>query len=341
MDIGNQIRSLRLRRGVTQEAVAQRLNVTAQAVSKWERGAAVPDISLLPELSAYFGVTIDELFSLSDETRMTRIQNMLWDERFLNPADADNERRFLQEKTQRDPTDTAALELLANLELHMAQEHCARAEEYALVAIRRNPASARGHCALAHAMGGRHVDPRNNTHNALISHYKNCIAAHPEILEPYPWLIAQLVDDGRLDEAEQYCDRMAQHDVSICATTCRIMVLQARGDHAAARALWEQLGREHPGSWSVWHWIGDFQTRAGDYAAAKESYRRAIGLQTAPHEEDPIDSLAQVCEMDGDIAGALDARREQLRIAAEEWQDTAGESVDAIRRELLRLEKLC
>ena len=38
MEIGNQIKALRLRRGTTQEALAQHLGVTAQAVSKWERG---------------------------------------------------------------------------------------------------------------------------------------------------------------------------------------------------------------------------------------------------------------------------------------------------------------
>ena len=92
MEIGNQIKSLRLRKGATQEALAEHLGVTAQAVSKWERGTASPDISLLPTLSAFFGVTIDELFALSDDTRMERIQNMLWDVRFLNPADADHER---------------------------------------------------------------------------------------------------------------------------------------------------------------------------------------------------------------------------------------------------------
>lgn len=59
--------------------MAQHFGITAQAVSKWEGGVATPDISLLPDISAYFGVTIDELFSLSDETRMERIQNMLWD----------------------------------------------------------------------------------------------------------------------------------------------------------------------------------------------------------------------------------------------------------------------
>ena len=83
MEIGNQIKSLRLSRGITQENMAQHLGITAQAVSKWERGVAAPDIEMLPSISAYFGVSIDELFALSDETRMERIQNMLWDVRYL------------------------------------------------------------------------------------------------------------------------------------------------------------------------------------------------------------------------------------------------------------------
>ena len=40
MEIGNQIKQLRRRRGITQEAMAQELGVTAQAVSKWERGVS-------------------------------------------------------------------------------------------------------------------------------------------------------------------------------------------------------------------------------------------------------------------------------------------------------------
>ena len=57
MEIGNQIKALRQRKGVTQEALAEHLGVTAQAVSKWERGTASPDISLLPSLSAFCPMT--------------------------------------------------------------------------------------------------------------------------------------------------------------------------------------------------------------------------------------------------------------------------------------------
>lgn len=63
MKIGENIRALRLRKGLTQEQVAQQLGVTYQAVSKWENGTNTPDIALLPKIAALFGVTIDALFN--------------------------------------------------------------------------------------------------------------------------------------------------------------------------------------------------------------------------------------------------------------------------------------
>ena len=202
MNIGKQIKALRLRRGLTQEALAKHLMVTPQAISKWENGTASPDISLLPELSAYFGVSIDELFALSDGDRMTRIQNMLCDARFIDKEAVEGEILFLQEKAKREPNSSQALELLANLELHLASSHQIRAAEYAREAIARDSNSARGYTALAHAMNGRHVDPRNNLHNELISVYKDCISKHPDSLNAYTWLIAQLIDDGRLTDGQ-------------------------------------------------------------------------------------------------------------------------------------------
>ena len=48
--------------GLTQEALAQNLGVTNQAVSKWESGQSCPDIALLPKLADLFGIPIDALF---------------------------------------------------------------------------------------------------------------------------------------------------------------------------------------------------------------------------------------------------------------------------------------
>jgi len=59
--IHEQIAFLRRQRGLTQEELAQAMGVTNQAVSKWESGQCCPDIQLLPEIAALFGVTTDQL----------------------------------------------------------------------------------------------------------------------------------------------------------------------------------------------------------------------------------------------------------------------------------------
>ena len=59
--IGVQIAKLRKEKNITQDELAKNLDVSAQAVSKWENGGA-PDIELLPRIADYFGVSIDVLF---------------------------------------------------------------------------------------------------------------------------------------------------------------------------------------------------------------------------------------------------------------------------------------
>ena len=60
--IARNIRALREAQGVTQEQLAAALNISFQAVSKWENAVTVPDTMMLPALAQYFGTTIDDLF---------------------------------------------------------------------------------------------------------------------------------------------------------------------------------------------------------------------------------------------------------------------------------------
>ncbi|MBQ8148941.1 MAG: helix-turn-helix domain-containing protein [Clostridia bacterium] len=60
--IGNKIHSLRLSKGLTQARLAEAMNVSPQTVSKWEKDLSAPDLSLLPAIARYFGITMDELF---------------------------------------------------------------------------------------------------------------------------------------------------------------------------------------------------------------------------------------------------------------------------------------
>lgn len=53
MELGNKIKTLRLKAGLTQEKLADQLNVSFQTVSKWENNVCAPDISMLPKLSVF------------------------------------------------------------------------------------------------------------------------------------------------------------------------------------------------------------------------------------------------------------------------------------------------
>ena len=60
--IGKKLYDLRKQSGFTQDYVAEKLGVSAQAVSKWENDIACPDIMTLPNIAELYGITIDELF---------------------------------------------------------------------------------------------------------------------------------------------------------------------------------------------------------------------------------------------------------------------------------------
>jgi len=59
--IGHKISELRRTKDMTQMELADRLGITYQAVSNWERGNSMPDISKLPELAGIFEISIDEI----------------------------------------------------------------------------------------------------------------------------------------------------------------------------------------------------------------------------------------------------------------------------------------
>ena len=61
LKINENITALRKQAGISQKNLANRLNVSIQAVSKWETGKCCPDIELLPDLATFLGVSIDKL----------------------------------------------------------------------------------------------------------------------------------------------------------------------------------------------------------------------------------------------------------------------------------------
>lgn len=69
MKLGSQIMYYRKNKNITQEALAKQLNISNQAVSKWETEQSYPDIELLPKIADIFGITLDELFGRKCEEK--------------------------------------------------------------------------------------------------------------------------------------------------------------------------------------------------------------------------------------------------------------------------------
>ncbi len=77
--IGTQIRALRKQAGMTQEALAEAIGVTAQAISKWESEAGYPDIEYIPVLANLFAVDIDTLFAHDASAHEAKIARLCAD----------------------------------------------------------------------------------------------------------------------------------------------------------------------------------------------------------------------------------------------------------------------
>ena len=77
MNIGAKIRLLRKEKKLTQEALAEYLHISSQAVSKWETGASSPDIDMLPKLAIFFGTSLDNLLDFDQSALDAAIEAIL------------------------------------------------------------------------------------------------------------------------------------------------------------------------------------------------------------------------------------------------------------------------
>ena len=77
MNLGNKIRELRKKKGLTQEQLANALGLSPQAVSKWEIEASYPDMTLIPVIANFFDVSLDTLFDFDITRKQQKIDDIL------------------------------------------------------------------------------------------------------------------------------------------------------------------------------------------------------------------------------------------------------------------------
>lgn len=88
-ELGKRIASLRKANKVTQAELAEYLSVQPQTISRWEVEGGMPDIALLPRIATFFGITLDELFGMTDMERINHLvckYSVLRDEKSFEEA---------------------------------------------------------------------------------------------------------------------------------------------------------------------------------------------------------------------------------------------------------------
>ena len=101
--LGEKIKSLRKQKNISQEVFASYLGVSFQAVSKWENGNTMPDVTLIPAIASFFGVSTDELFDFNlfeIEKQVEAICLEAYEYRFTDTARSE---KILREGLQRFP----------------------------------------------------------------------------------------------------------------------------------------------------------------------------------------------------------------------------------------------
>lgn len=125
LKIGEKIKELRKAQDVTQEKLADYLNISYQAVSKWENGLALPDITLIPALAGFFGVSSDYLLGIDTEYSDKVIENVLGEVSRLKHIAKAKEGIALIEKTLRSyPNNHKLLAEWAELKVHTFEPNC-------------------------------------------------------------------------------------------------------------------------------------------------------------------------------------------------------------------------
>ena len=108
-NLGFKIRELRKLKGISQEVLAEALCVSFQAVSKWETGAALPDVTFIPAIASFFGVSTDELFDYDRYKRDAKIEEIVTEAANLRGDKPEEAEKIIRDGLKQFPGDDILL----------------------------------------------------------------------------------------------------------------------------------------------------------------------------------------------------------------------------------------
>lgn len=345
MQLANKIKQLRIKCGYTQEELASKIGVSSQAISKWENQITAPDIALLPVLSEVFGVTIDELFDLSIEQKLERIETKLDVEEELTAREFEDIESFLKGQLNQKENVQKVNYLLAYLYTHRLMSDSKKISKYGREAIRLDPGKRENtQWMVSKAEAGCCWDWDINNHTGLIKFYKEVADANPDVIETYHHLIWNLIDDNRLEEASRYIDKLEElyskleekkpnHVIIVGAYRASIEL--KRHNQEAADKIMDDLAKEYGECDGYLFEMAQYYTKNGRYEEAIQLYEDSFNKdKKRPRYSDALLGKIDIYDILGDIDKEIETYDRLLKLYKEEWKMSEDEAtyLDALEK---------
>lgn len=328
------IKKLRAAKGVTQEELAEYIGVSFQAVSKWETGATMPDIALLPRLAVFFGVRIDDLFLINTDDEIARIDFMLEHENLTDENFA-YAKRTLDSILQGDENDTGALKRYARLYLARNNRDALAAGRMLEKAMALSPADPEIFTLYRQARGGDSYTARsgNDWFIRVCEPYAKKYPSNGTLCEN---LLEALVEMRYFEKAEEILKRMeaAGGDFAGMYEIFKGDIQCAKGNVREAMRIWDGVDvKNHKGQYEA----GERFHRLNEYDKAIRCFQNSFAAAKFPRDLSAVYSLAFLYKKLGRASDAIAEWQRILDVLESDYGVWKGASVDWPKEEIAKL----
>lgn len=300
LNLGSVIKRLRIEHTITQDELAAYLGISFQAVSKWETGTTLPDITMLPKLAAFFGVRIDELFSINHKDELERIDTMLQRET-MTDQNYSYAKRILDGILRENPEDVDAMKRYAKVYLTKTNSDLLAAGRMLESAMALSPLDAEIYALYRGVRGGSEYK-HHSDNDWFIRVCEPYAKKYPQNCELYRMLIEAMISKKYFQRAEALLDVVQfEGENKYIREVLLGDIALAQGNDQTAKEIWLTIPKEN---WLGQYEVGERFNRLNEYEKAIECFNNAYEAQTAPHKMDMMYSLAFLYKKLGRFAEA-------------------------------------
>jgi len=314
INIGKTIKKLRTEKNVTQEELAKHLNITFQSVSKWETEVATPDTALLPEIAVFFGVSIDDLFSVADINHFERVDEILADEENMSESSFLYVKRYLTGLLTEDAKNTEALKRLIRLfEMRMDRFNLIAAS-YTEQAIHTAPDNRELHHKLARLRG---IEFSNEPVSwRMFRFYDEFIQKNPNNQAAIINLHRAYAQSNKYKEAEEMLCKITDEKTRVLL---KVDMLIRLGKSEEAFEILDQHADNFSDDPNVLQAAAERHDRADHFETAMKLYEKSFDILPEPKYLPSLYHRAFMYERFNDYEGAIKMWEEILIRLKRDW----------------------